>query len=240
MEPNWNPKKPDETVQYSFFWDDIYPDIISSCTVTVVTGTVTVSKTDFDPRVVYAFIAGGANGETATIKCQIVTVSAQTLERTATLQISATGDALNPQSTLTKGALVIRALGKIGIANYVFDIEAEEDNSALRQLDSLASDWQSKLEDFGYIQPATRGTSSPSDVSGINAADEDAFIYNLAVLLAPDYGKTPSPFVLRRAADTRSGLFIRYARKYDYQISDKIPVGAGNRFWLKSRFPQTF
>jgi hypothetical protein len=238
MDPSWNPKRPDETVQYPFFWEDIYPDTIASFTLTVTSGTVTVAKSDFDPRTVYAFISGGASGETATIKCQIVTNAGQTLERTATLRVSTTGDSLNPDSTLTKGALVIHALGKLGIANYVFDTEAEEDVSALRQLDSLASNWQSKLEDFGYIQPTTRGASSPSDPSGINAADEDAFIYNLAEIIADGYGKTPGRGVVRRAADTRNDLFIRYAKQYEYQLSDKTPVGAGNRFWRRNRFPR--
>lgn len=237
MDPNWNPKKPGETVQYDFIWSDIYPDTISTFTLTVTSGTVTIANSDYDPRIVYAWVEGGADGETATVKCEIVTEGGQTLDRTATLLISTTGDALEPDSTLTKGDLAIRALGKLGIANYVFDTEAEEDVSALRQLDSLASDWQSKLNTFGYIQPTTRGASLPTDDSGINAADEDAFIYNLAEVLAPDYGKTPAPFVLKRAADTRSTFFCKYAREIEIPLSEKLPVGAGNRFWYRNRFP---
>jgi len=239
MEPHWNPKKPGETVQYPFYWPDIYPDTIESFTLTVTAGTVTIANSDNDPRIVYAWVTGGTDGETASIKCEIVTEGGQTLDRTATLLISSTGDALNPGSTLTKGALVIRALGKLGIANYIFNTEAEEEISALRQMDSLASDWQSKLEDFGYSQPATRGASNPEDASGINAADEDAFISNLAVQIAPDYGKTPSPFLLKRAAETRSTLFCRYAREVEIPLSEKMPVGAGNRFWFRNRFPPT-
>jgi hypothetical protein len=237
MDPNWNPKKPGETVLYTVNWADIYPDVISTFTITVTSGTVTIANSDNDPRLVYAWVQGGANGETATIKCEIVTNGGQTLDRTATLPISSTGDSLNPDSTLTKGALFIRALGKLGIANYVFDTEAEEDVSGLRQMDSLASDWQSKLDNFGYSQPSVRGNSLPTDPSGINASDEDAFIYNLAVLLAPDYGKQPSPIVLKRAADMRSTVFTRYAKQIEVPLTDKMPVGAGNRFWYRNRFP---
>jgi len=239
MEPHWNPKKPGETVQYPFYWPDIYPDTIESFTLTVTAGTVTIANSDNDPRIVYAWVAGGADGETASVKCEIVTEGGQTLDRTATLLISSTGDALNPGSTLTKGAIIDRSFEDLARANYVFDVTAEERISALARLDSLASEWQSKLEDFGYIQPAVQGASDPEDAAGINAADVSAFSSNLALEIAGSFGKTPSPFLLKRASETRSTLFCRYAREVEIPLSDKMPVGAGNRFWFRNRFPPT-
>jgi hypothetical protein len=160
----------------------------------------------------------------------------QEFTRSITLRIVADADVLSPDSSITKGALVIRALGKIGIASYVFDTEAEEDVSALRQLDSMAARWQSKLEPFGYRQPDTNGTSLPSDQAGIEEADVDAFVSNLAVLLAPDYGKQPAGALNKQAAESRSEMFTRYARRVEYQLPRRTPTGAGNDRFLGRRF----
>lgn len=224
----WTPKDPDATVRYVIEWGEIAPDTIESFTLTVATGTVTIGDADNDDTNVYALISGGADGETATFDHTITTTLGQVLPRAISLRIVADADVLSPDSSITKGAITVRALGKLGIANYVFDTEAEEDVSALRQLDSMAARWQSKLEPFGYRQPDTNGTSLPSDQAGIEEADVDAFISNLAVLLAPDYGKTPAGVLNKQAAESRSEMFTRYARRVEYQLPNRTPTGAGN------------
>lgn len=232
----WNPKAPGETVRYTADWSEIDPDKIASFTLTVSSGTVAIGDTEFDDTHVYALISGGTDGETATLAHTITTQLGQVLSSTITLKVADDSDVLSPVSTITKGSIVIRALGKLAIANYVFDTEAEEDVSALRQLDSLAASWQGKLRPFGYLQPATNGTALPTDDAGIDEQDVDAFIFNLAETLAPDYGKTPSPMVIRRAADTRADFFIRYSDLPEYQLTRKTPTGAGNRIYPRRNF----
>lgn len=232
----WTPKDPDATVRYVIEWGEITPDTIESFTLTLASGTVTIGDTENDDTNVYALISGGVDGETSTFAHTITTALGQVIPRSITLRIVADADVLSPDSSITKGALVIRALGKIGIANYVFDTEAEEDVSALRQLDSMAARWQGKLEPFGYVQPDINGTSLPSDSAGIDEQDVDAFIYNLAELIAPDYGKTPAPGVIRNAADTRSDMFVRYAKRIEYRLPSRLPTGAGNDRPLGRRF----
>jgi hypothetical protein len=230
----WTPKSPGDTRLYSYPLDDIYPDTIETAAFTVTSGTVTTVDVDPVDQTAKVLVAGGVDGETATLLLTAVTVQGQTLARTITLNINADADDLSPDSSITKGTIVIRALGKLGIANYVFDTEAEEDNSALRQLDSMAARWQGKLEPFGYVQPDSNGQSLPSDTAGIEEQDVDAFISNLAVTLAPDYGKQPSGLLLKQAADTRSEIFIRYARRPEYRL--RGPTGAGNDRWSRRRF----
>jgi hypothetical protein len=224
----WNPKEPGETVLYSVDWTEIAPDTIDSFTITRSTGTVVIGDTDNDDTTVTALISGGVNAETATLTNTITTSLGQILVKTISLKVAADADVLSPISTITKGAIVIRALGKLGIANYVFDTEAEEDVSALRQLDSLAASWQGKLRPFGYLQPATNGASLPSDDAGIDEADVDAFIYGLAEVLAPDYGKNLSGPIMKRAADERSAFLCRYQVQAEYAMPRRQPVGAGN------------
>lgn len=231
----WAPKDPDDTRLYDYDLSDIAPDKIDTAVFSRISGTVTLTQVDPGERTAYVLVAGGANGETAVLSLAVVTNLGQRFTRSVTLKITSDADVLSPDSAITKGAIVIRALGKIGIANYVFDTEAEEDVSALRQLDSLGSRWQGKLEPFGYIQPSANGQSLPSDSAGIEEQDIDAFVYNLAVLIAPDYGKTPSGTVIRTAAETRSELFIRYQRQAEYQLT-RFPTGAGNDRPMGRRF----
>jgi hypothetical protein len=232
----WTPKAPGDSRLYCYALAEIYPDSISTATFTRTSGTVTLEAVDPDPRTAFVIVSGGVNAETATLNLAVVTSQGQAFTRSVTLKILTGADALSPVSSITKGTLIIRALGKLGIANYVFDTEAEEDNSALRQLDSMAANWQGKLEPFGYIQPTTNGASLPSDGAGIDEADIDAFVSNLAITLAPDYGKTPAPGLSRQAAGSRSEMFVKYARRFEYQLPSTVPTGAGNDSWSRRRF----
>jgi hypothetical protein len=232
----WTPKSPDDVRLYAYDLADISPDTIQTATFSVASGTIVLTQVDPQPTTAYVLVGGGANGETASLLLTGVTTQGQSIHRTVSLRIVTGADALSPDSSITKGTLVIRALGKLGIANYVFDTEAEEDVSALRQLDSLAARWQGKLEPFGYLQPSTNGTSLPSDSAGIEEQDVDAFVTNLAVLLGPDYGKQAPGTLLKQAAETRSELFCRYARQIEYQMPCRVPTGAGNDRPLRRRF----
>jgi hypothetical protein len=223
---DWTPKSPDDTRRYSYDLPGIYPDTIDTATFSVTSGTVTLTSVEPDPQTAYVIVAGGADAETAELSLVVTTTGGQSFTRSISLKIVSGADELNPLSSITKGALIIRALGKLGIANYVFDTEAEEDVSALRQLDSMAARWQGKLEPFGYLQPSTYGTSLPSDASGLHDEDVDAFVSNLAVLLGPDYGKQAPAGLLKQAAETRSELFCKYQREVEYRL--RGPTGAGN------------
>ena len=229
------PKAPGETVRYDVSFPEIDPDTITSVICSVTSGTISISTDlQYGDADVYPIVSGGASGETAVFTVTIQTGLGQTRIKTCSLFIATSADSSGPDSTITKATIVIRALGKLGIANYVFDTEAEEDNSALRQLDSLGAKWQDSLEQLPYSLPATNGTSSPSDSAGIDEADVDAFVYNLAEVLAPDYGKSPAG-VAKRAADTRSDLFVKYEATREIAMPRRQPTGAGNDRWFSRR-----
>jgi hypothetical protein len=232
----WTPKSPEDSRLYSYDLSEIYPDTIDTAVFTRASGTVTLTAVDPDPRTAYVIVAGGAAAETATLSLVVTTAQGQSFTRSISLKIVTGADSLGPDSSITKGTLVVRALGKLGIANYVFDTEAEEDNSALRQLDSMAARWQDKLDGLSYVQPASNGQSLPSDASGIDEADVDAFISNLAITLAPDYGKTPAPQLNKVAAESRSEIFTKYARRIEYRLPSRLATGAGNDRSWRPRF----
>lgn len=225
----WTPKPPEDTRLYSYDLSEIAPDTIQSATFTRSSGTVSLTAVDPDDRVAKVLVAGGANGETATLLLTVSTVGQQTIVRSISLNITTGADELSPDSTISKGEIVIRALGELGIANYVFDTEAEEDVAALKRLDMMAARWQGKLKPFGYIQPDTNGNSLPTDDTGIDEEDVAAFVYGLAEALAPSYGKSVPPTIAKMAAETRSEFFCRHANIQEYSLTRKTPVGAGNR-----------
>jgi len=230
---DWPPKDPDDTVRRSVDWSEIYPDTIASSTFTLSSGTVTFSDEQYSERETNTLVAGGTDGATQTIVNAITTVAGQILSKTISLLIGEGAD-ISTNTALTKGDIVLRALRKIGITHYVFDIEAEEQIDALRELDAMMDELQKDLEDFGYRQPATEGLTQPSDAAGIERWMLNPVIANLAVRLAGDYGKTPAPNVMRQAATGRADVLIRYQKRVEVQMPSRMPVGAGNR--LMGRF----
>ena len=50
----------------------------------------------------------------------------------------------------TKRQFINAALEEIGLASYVFDIQPEELESALRRLDAMMADWNAKGIRIGY------------------------------------------------------------------------------------------
>lgn len=233
----WLAKDPDETRLYVIPWGEIAPDTIASFTLTRTSGTVTIGETDHDERSVSALISGGANGETATFEHTITTTAGQIIPKEISLRVTAGADSLSPNTSYTKGALGIRALGKLGIANYVFDTEAEEDVALLREMDDMMAEWQAKLEPLGYAQPLTAGTSLPSDASGIDQATVGAVVSSLAVRIAGDYGKTPAPNLIKTANSGRSIIFARYAKRVEMVPMAGTPTGAGHRYPMRRFFP---
>lgn len=232
----WLPKDPDDARLYSVDWSEIYPDQIDTATFTVESGTVELEEVDPDPRMAFVIVSGGADEETATITHEIVTIGGQTLTRSITLLIGEGADSLSPVSDITKGALVTRALGDhLAIANYVFDLEAEEDVAALRTLDDMMAELEGTTNPTGYLYPATDGGSLPSDTAGIDRADVAHIAACLAVRIAPSYGKDPRAATKYLARSGWSFLLGKYRREALTVMTPRTPVGAGNR-WLGRRY----
>lgn len=228
---DWLPKDPDETRRYTVDWSEIAPDTILSFTLTRTAGTVTIGTTGIedDDRSIYALIRGGVDGETATFLHRITTTLGQVIERTISLRVIASADSLSPVTGFTKGDLVSMALEELGIASYVFDVDAGENVSALRKLDAMMAEFQGSCPTLTYSQPATSGTSTAADASGIDEAIVNAVVANLAVRLAPSYGKSPATETRRAAADGRGRILSIYAKRVEYDLPPSFPRGAARR-----------
>ena len=126
----------------------------------------------------------------------------------------------------TKGELVQSALNEIGLADYDFDIGAEQVESGMRRLDSMMALWDSKGIKLGYPLSLTANGSSVRQDSNIPDTAVEAVITNLAVRIAPSYGKITYPDTKAIAKDGLDSLYRTFGMANEMQLGS-IPVGAG-------------
>ena len=98
----------------------------------------------------------------------------------------------------TKLDIIRQAYSEIGKANYEFDLQPEDLQSALRQLDAMMAMW-------GGTQGIRIGFAGGDGFGKLDVTAEvplwsvEALYYNLALRLAPSFGKTPSPLTILNA-----------------------------------------
>lgn len=92
----------------------------------------------------------------------------------------------------TKRQIVMEAFSEIGKGDYQFDMQPEEFQSALRRLDMMVAAWGATQNiRIGYI-----GGNGFGDIGAETELPDwgiEAMYLNLAIRIAPGYGKTVSP-----------------------------------------------
>ena len=88
---------------------------------------------------------------------------------------------------ITNIQVITRALREINVINEVQSASAEQGVQALKKLNSLMEAWKEDSKDVGYFEQ-----TSTTDTCPIPDYAENAVIYSLAVLLAPQYGTSIS------------------------------------------------
>lgn len=131
----------------------------------------------------------------------------------------------------TKRQFITGAFEEIGLADYVFDLQPEQLQSALRRLDSMMMEWNAQGIRLSY--PIA---SSPQDSdldTETNAPDSawEAIITNLAIRIAPGYGKTVSPDTKASAKGAYNILLQRATFPLEKQLPETMPIGQGNKPW---------
>lgn len=136
----------------------------------------------------------------------------------------------------TKGQLVYAAFEEIGIASYEFDISPDQLSSAMRRLDSMMAEWASRGIMLSYPINKEEDITEDQD-SNIPDWAWEAVITNLAIRLAPSYGKTPSPDTKNTARKAYSSMVGIFARPQEMQLNS-MPKGAGYKA-TDTRFTDT-
>jgi hypothetical protein len=132
----------------------------------------------------------------------------------------------------SKRDIIQQALTEIGLADYAFDLEPAQWQSALRRLDAMIAQWENKGIRLAWPLPVSFANSSIDDDSNAPDTALEALYLNLAVRLAPQYGKTPSPDTKSLASTAYKTLLGQSAQPVPMQIDNMaVPAGAGYKYW---------
>lgn len=130
----------------------------------------------------------------------------------------------------TKRKLIEKAFSSIGLANYVFDLTAEQLDDARTSLDAMMALWESKGIRLGYSLPTNPDDSDLDDESGIPDQAAMPVFMNLGQILAAGIGK----MVPREIKQTAHQGYLALLSKAQYpptemQMPSNMPSGAGNK-----------
>lgn len=131
----------------------------------------------------------------------------------------------------TKRQFVNQAFEEIGLASYVFDLQPEQLQSALRRMDAMMAAWNAKGIRVGYPIPTSPENSDLDDETGVPDAANEAIYTNLAIRIAPSFGKAVSQEAKVSARAAYDVLLMRAAVPPEMQLPGSLPAGAGNKPW---------
>ena len=122
------------------------------------------------------------------------------------------------------------ALEEIGQAAYVYDASPEQLSSAAKRLNAMLAEWNAK-----GIRLAALLYSNPDDIdldaaSNVPDLANEAIITNLAMRIAPMYGKTPMPETKLAAKRSYDTMLSAFSQPIEMQLGE-MPAGAGNKPW---------
>lgn len=129
----------------------------------------------------------------------------------------------------TKRQFIQSALEEIGIASYDFDLSSEQYESAMRRLDAMAASWNAKGIRIGYPIPSSPENSVLDEETNVPDSANEAIITNLAIKLAPGYGKVVSAETRYTAKETIMTLMARASFPVEQQLPSSMPSGAGSK-----------
>ena len=129
----------------------------------------------------------------------------------------------------TKRQFIELAFEEIGLAAYNFDLQPSNFESAMRRMDAMVAAWNAQGVRIGYPIPTNPENSDLDSDSGVPDYANQAIILNLAILIAPSYGKSVSPDTKTNAKSSYSNMLIQLTQPSEMQLHGSMPAGAGNR-----------
>jgi hypothetical protein len=137
----------------------------------------------------------------------------------------------------TKGELISEAFAELAIAGRDFDITPEEQQFALRRMDSMVTMWDARGIQIGYQLPRNPGESDLNAVTDIPDTAAEAVFLNLAIRLASAFGKALTQDTKTNARDAFDVLLRAAAMPMQQQMPNTMPRGAGNKHWQITQQP---
>jgi hypothetical protein len=137
----------------------------------------------------------------------------------------------------TRRQFVEAAMAEIGLAAYFYDLTPDELQAACRRLDALMADWNGRGIRLGYPIPGSPESTSLDTETNVPDSANMAIICNLAVQLAPSYGKQVMPETKANARQGLTTLMARATQPREMQFPSTLPAGAGNKPWRTTMDP---
>jgi hypothetical protein len=131
----------------------------------------------------------------------------------------------------SKRQFISAAFEEIGLASYVFDLQPEQLESALRRLDAMMADWNAKGIRLGYPLPSSPQNSSLDEETLVPDSSYEAIICSLGIRLAPSFGKQVMIETKTTAKQGYDILLQRATFPLEKQLPATTPSGAGNKPW---------
>lgn len=135
----------------------------------------------------------------------------------------------------TKRQFVMQAFEEIGYSSYIFDLEPEQLQSALRRLDSMMGTWNGKGIRVGYPLPSSPELSELDTETEVQDSANEAIYLNLAIRIAPTVGKTVSPETKKSAKAAYNQLLALMTKPTEMRLPTTLPSGAGNKGWTTDK-----
>lgn len=130
----------------------------------------------------------------------------------------------------TKRQIVTAAYTELGLANYVFDLEPEQLQTACFQMDAMFAYWEGMGIHLGYTASDDPTTTSLDDSSGIPGYANAAAYLNLAIAIAPSMGKSVAPETAAKAKRTYMSMLSKtMVPVYEMQLPATLGRGAGRK-----------
>lgn len=136
----------------------------------------------------------------------------------------------------TKRQFVLGAFEELGMANYVFDLQPEQIQGAARRLDAMLAEWNGRGVSLGYTLATLPDNVDVSQDSGVPDWANEAIILNLALRIAPGYGKMVPLETKQSAKSALETVMRNVTTTREQQFPSHLPVGAG----YKSRDAQFY
>jgi hypothetical protein len=131
----------------------------------------------------------------------------------------------------TKLQVVQKAFEEFGLAQYVFDLPAEQLKSAAERLDTMMANWEAIGIHVGYNMADSPENCRLDEDVGVPPYAIDAMYLNLAVGLAPTVGKSVSPETKIRAKQALNNVIAVNVEFMERDLPATMPLGAGVKSW---------
>jgi len=130
----------------------------------------------------------------------------------------------------SKKQYIEQAFESIGLAAYIYDLSTDQLNSAAIKLDAMLAGWNSNGVRIGWPAAANpKSIDLDSDTKSPDVAHEAIYL-NLAIRIAPGFGKQIPPEISQAADTAYSNLLNQTAAPTPTRkLPNTMPRGAGNK-----------